>query len=213
MTAEIRLTMQRFWLYAVIAILAGLAGFYFQRNGFEQRIAAANSPRETPHTPPSDLLPEFSLKNRDGELQSIHSWPGKSLIINFWATWCAPCQHEIPLLMRINAARAVQGFQVVGVAVDVREAVLQYADQMHIHYPLLIGEQDGFNAINAFGIASVGFPLTVFTDNQERIVALHLGELDENTINVTLHAVERVNRGELTPLQARSAIAQSLGKQ
>ena len=76
---------------------------------------------------------------------------------------------------RPNTAR--EGFQIVGVAVDFREDVLKYAKEIGIDYPVLIGEQDGLDAVNKFGQGSLGFPFTVFTDNQQRIVLFHLGEI------------------------------------
>src|SRR5205823_3019351 len=91
-------------------------------------------------------LPEFSLRDRDGKPTSIRSWPGKSLIINFWATWCEPCRREMPLLLKLQHDQQIHGFQVVGIAIDFKDAVLKYADAMHITYPVLIGEQDGFAA-------------------------------------------------------------------
>ncbi len=86
---------------------------------------------------------------------------------------------------------------------DFRDAVLEYAKQMNIDYPILIGEQDGLDAVNAFGVEAVGFPFTVFTDSQGRIVALHLGELTAPLLTTLLTAVRRVNSGELTPAAAR----------
>ena len=99
------------------------------------------------------------------------------MIVNFWATWCAPCRREIPLLRKIQAEHGAEGFQIVGVAVDFREDVLKYAKEIGIDYPVLIGEQDGLEAVNKFGQGSLGFPFTVFTDNQQRIVMFHLGEI------------------------------------
>ncbi len=198
--------MKRLPLFFAVAVIAAAAGFavyeFAPHPEFQPPVAVAAAGNPMPVT-----LPEFSLQDRDGNLRSIQSWPGKSLIINFWATWCAPCRKEIPLLMKINRNKAAEGFQLVGVAVDVRDDVLKYAAQMRIDYPLLIGEQEGLNAVNSFGIQAVGFPFTVFTDNQHRIVALHLGEITEAQANVILNAVQRVNRGELTPIQARTAIA------
>ena len=63
------------------------------------------APSDGPLAPPAkipDRLPDFSLKNRDGHATSIRTWEGKSLVINFWATWCAPCRREIPLLQDVS---------------------------------------------------------------------------------------------------------------
>ena len=82
-----------------------------------------------------DRLPEFSLQGRDGKPVSISAWAGKSLVINFWATWCAPCRREIPLLESLQHAWADRGVAVIGIAVDQRDQVLAYADELKIVYP------------------------------------------------------------------------------
>jgi thiol-disulfide isomerase/thioredoxin len=70
-----------------------------------------------------EQLPEFSLGDRTGKPTSIATWRGKSLIINFWATWCAPCRHEIPLLQSIRREWRDRNVEVVGIAVDYRDKV------------------------------------------------------------------------------------------
>ena len=132
------------------------------------------------------------------------------MIVNFWATWCAPCRKEIPFLKELQHERGKDGFQLVGVAVDVREDVLKYADKIGIDYPILMGEQDAFDAVSKFGLESTGFPFTVFTDKNGHIVAMHLGELKPPQAKVILDAVTRVNAGELTPAQARVVVAKQL---
>jgi thiol-disulfide isomerase/thioredoxin len=134
------------------------------------------------------------------------------MIVNFWATWCAPCRREIPLLKKIQAEHGPEGFQIVGVAVDFREDVLKYAKEIGIDYPVLIGEQDGLDAVNKFGQGSLGFPFTVFTDNQQRIVMFHLGEIRPDQVEVFLGAVRKVNSGELTVAAARTVAAEQLSK-
>jgi thiol-disulfide isomerase/thioredoxin len=126
--------------------------------------------------------------------------------VNFWATWCAPCRREIPLLQRIARDRAADGFEVVGIAVDFRDKVLAYADEMNIEYPLLIGEQDALDAAAAFGVDAIGFPFTIFTDAQGRVVAAQMGELSEGVADLILDEVTAVNAGDQTPAEARQVI-------
>jgi thiol-disulfide isomerase/thioredoxin len=211
------------WLYISVALLAATAGFAIYQFGLAPRLAA--SQRQPPVTDPApvspadeaasatkvpDFLPEFTLSDLEGAQRSIFDWPGKSMVVNFWATWCAPCRREIPLLRKMQQQHADAGFQLVGVAVDFREDVLKYAKEIGIDYPVLVGEQDGLDAVTKFGQGSLGFPFTVFTDNQRRIVAFHLGELHQAQLDILLDAVRRVNRGELTPAAARTVVARQL---
>ena len=139
------------YFYPLLAILAASFGFIGAKKWHEHQTEIAvqlELQKTSTSKRPVLKLPEFSLKNREGTQQSIYSWPGKSLIINFWATWCTPCRREIPLLMSLQEQYAADGFQLVGIAIDFREDVLKYAEATHINYPLLIGEQDGLNAVD-----------------------------------------------------------------
>jgi thiol-disulfide isomerase/thioredoxin len=201
--------------YVVIAVAAAAAGFGTYRISVPPQGEPLPAAEAVAEPAPSEaaavqMLPDFSLQDRDGAVRSIKSWPGKSMIVNFWATWCAPCRREIPLLKELQQTRGAEGFQVVGVAVDFRDDVLKYAADIGIDYPLLIGEQDGLEAVTKFGVESVGFPFTVFTDSQGRIVALHLGELTRPQSEVLIGVVTQVNRGELTPEAARAVVAKQL---
>ncbi len=154
--------------------------------------------------------PDIELKGLDGRLHSLAEWDGKALVINFWATWCAPCRREIPLLNKIRAERAGKGLEVVGVAVDFADDVRAFTKDFPIAYPLLIGEEDGLEAARAFGIATMAFPFTAFTDAQGRIITVHLGELHAAQAAAILGVVARVDSGELTPDAARSAVQAAL---
>jgi len=202
--------------YALIALIAAAAGFGIYRYGVEPQLVSAPqapSPFEPPSSSePPEILPDFTLADLEGAPRSIRSWPGKSMIVNFWATWCAPCRREIPLLKEIQHEYGDEGFQLVGVAVDFREDVESYLAEIGVNYPVLVGEQDGLEAVSQFGQGSLGLPFTVFTDNQHRIVALHLGELHRTQTETLLEAVRRVNSGELTPLAARTEAASELAK-
>jgi thiol-disulfide isomerase/thioredoxin len=127
-------------------------------------------------------------------------------MINFWATWCAPCRREIPLLKTLRHERARDGLEIVGIAVDFREAVQKYAREMGIDYPVLVGEQDGLDAIAAFGMDTV-FPFTVFADRQGRIVTLKIGELHADEAHFILDEVKAIDQGRTELAAARKEIA------
>ena len=192
-----------------VAGLAGAVAFY----AYEQlKARTAPPPAPAAEAAPQlvETLPQFQLADRDGQVRSLQDWPDRALIVNFWATWCAPCRREIPLLQQLQRDHADEGFQVIGIAVDFRDKVLAYADEMRIEYPLLIGEQEALDAAAAFGVATVGLPFTVFSDRRGRIVTAHLGELTAAEADLILDAVRRVDAGETTPADARVALQAAL---
>jgi thiol-disulfide isomerase/thioredoxin len=199
------------WTIAALVGGAALAGSVAYL--VYDRQAAPPPPPPPPAAAPAQLvemLPSFQLADRAGEMRSLQDWPDRALIVNFWATWCAPCRREIPLLQQLQRDHADEGFQVIGIAVDFRDKVLAYADEMKIEYPLLIGEQEALDAAAAFGVATVGLPFTVFSDRQGRIVTAHLGELTAAEADLILDAVRRVDAGETTPADAGAALKAAL---
>jgi len=205
---------------ALLAGLAGAAGYYFMARPGTAPVAAppvaepataVQEPATAPRAQLATVIPEFKLADRDGQMRSLKDdWAGKSLIVNFWATWCAPCRREIPLLKQIARDRAGENFQVIGIAADFRDKVIAYADEMKIDYPMLIGEQDALDAATAFGVDAIGLPFTIFTDAKGRVIALHMGELTAAEADLILQAVVDVNAGRTDPVQARSIIAAGL---
>ncbi|MBV8804854.1 MAG: TlpA family protein disulfide reductase [Sinobacteraceae bacterium] len=220
------------WLLAIAIIcLGGAAGFLAAHLA---RVARTQGVVDTSPTPPpaalteeeqpkqepaSDgrsgtkpvpaVLPDISLADAEGVKHKLSQWKGRPLMINFWATWCEPCRREIPLLKRLRHERAAEGLEIVGIAVDFRDAVQHYSREMGIDYPVLIGEQDGLDAIAAFGMDTV-FPFTVFVDAQGRIVTLKIGELREDEGHFILDVVQSIDRGQTDPPAAKKQIADGM---
>jgi thiol-disulfide isomerase/thioredoxin len=155
-------------------------------------------------------LPEFSLTDLGGKLTPVSSWRGKSLMINFWATWCAPCRREIPLLKALAADWASRDLEIVGIAVDHADKVRQFADEFKMDYPVLVGEEDALDVAAGFGMTSPGFPFTVFTDKRGEVVALFLGELHRAQAEFILSEVQRLNQDRTQLPEARRMIAEGL---
>jgi thiol-disulfide isomerase/thioredoxin len=156
-------------------------------------------------------LPDFALNDLAGTSVPISTWSGKSLVINFWATWCAPCRREIPLLQSLAADWADKGLTVIGIAVDYPDKVRQFADEFKIAYPLLIGEQDALDVASRFGMDSPGFPFTVFTDRRGEVVALFVGELQRPQAEFIFNEVQNLNQNRVELPEARRIIAEGLG--
>jgi len=212
----------------VIAAAAAAAGYWSQRHfarpaapdvatavAAPPAAATAPAPQPTPgpaaaSTPPvPEVLPGFSLQDRDGKARTLADWKGRPLVVNFWATWCAPCRREIPLLNQVRAARKAQRLEVIGIAVDFREDVLAYVKERPIDYPLLIGEEDGLAALKSVGM-SAAFPFTLFADSRQRIVALKVGELHQDELDLILDGVRDVDGGQLDLPGARARISEGL---
>jgi thiol-disulfide isomerase/thioredoxin len=163
-----------------------------------------------PHPVVPARLPDFSLKDLTGKSTPISAWSGKSLVINFWATWCAPCRREIPLLKTLAAEWAGRDLKVVGIAVDYRDKVQDFAGRFKIDYPVLIGDQDALDVAAKFGMSSPAFPFTVFTDRRGEVVALFVGELHRPQVDFILSEVQDLNQDRIQLPEARRAITEGL---
>jgi len=175
------------------------------------RSAASPSSEPAPPAPQPipERLPDFSLPDRDGVARQLSHWRDQPLMVNFWATWCAPCRREIPLLRQLRKEHAADHLEVVGIAVDERAAVLEFARKIGIDYPILIGEDGGMEAAEAFGMDTV-FPFTIFADRQHRIVAAKIGELHADEADFILDRIRDIDLGRLDLPAARTLITDKL---
>jgi thiol-disulfide isomerase/thioredoxin len=158
-----------------------------------------------------EVLPDVTMPDSSGTPHKLSEWRGRPLMVNFWATWCDPCRREIPLLKNLRHERSGESLEVVGIAVDFKDAVLDYTSKIGIDYPVLIGEKDGMAAIDAFGMDTV-FPFTVFADRQGRIFTVKVGELHRDEAKVILDGLRDVDSGGVELRTAQQQIATKMAQ-
>jgi thiol-disulfide isomerase/thioredoxin len=125
--------------------------------------------------------PEFWLPDPQGVRHGISEWDGKLVVMNFWATWCPPCLHEIPMFVALQERYGERGVQFLGVAIDDADPVQAFAERVGLNYPTLHGQLDAIEVMSAYGNETGGLPFTVVIDRQGTVVARHAGVLDEAT--------------------------------
>lgn len=149
---------------------------------------------------------EFSLPDLDGVVRNLSDWHGKARLVNFWATWCAPCRREIPLLKRTQEAHAQDNLQVIGVAVDFLEEVVAYAEEAQFNYPILIGQEDAMAAAEATGLDFIGMPFTMIVAPTGELLKAHIGEIVESHIETILDVFADLRAGDIDVAGARERL-------
>ncbi|HJW02503.1 MAG TPA: TlpA disulfide reductase family protein [Azospira sp.] len=131
-------------------------------------------------------LEALVLNSPDGKAIALAQWQGKIRVVNFWATWCPPCRQEIPALARIQEKFAANGVQLVGIALDSRDSVREFASQSHtlypFPYPLLLASPEAIETLTALGNHQGALPFTVILDRQGQIRYAGAGSQDEEQI-------------------------------
>ena len=120
--------------------------------------------------------PDFTLKDVNGKNVRLSDFRGKTLVIDFWATWCPPCVFQVPELNALYEAHLETGdVAVVGVSVDVDgvEVVGPWVKEQGVKYPILMGDED---LARKFGV--LGFPTLVLITPSGEIDSLHVGLIE-----------------------------------
>jgi len=166
---------------SLIAVAALLSGFYLSAQYYAEPLPASLlSPKGNLI---GSLQPDFRLGNTESEIVTPADFTGKTLLINFWATWCAPCRHEMPMLMDLQHEYRAQGLQVVGIALDELQNVRSFIQQYGIDYPILVGGADAMETSAAYGNVQGVLPYSVLVDSDGIIRWQYTGEIQPDDIS------------------------------
>ncbi len=163
------------------AILISLFGAAIFIGRLEQEPAVTNAVNRGSEAT-SSVIYATSIPDLDGRPQALGQWSQRLLVLNFWASWCAPCIEEIPMLVRMQENHGVRGLQIVGIAADTVQNSANFAKKLSINYPVLADESGaiGFSKRvgNRFGL----LPFTIIVRPNGQILTTKLGVLTESEL-------------------------------
>ncbi|MBT8049369.1 MAG: TlpA family protein disulfide reductase [Xanthomonadales bacterium] len=183
-------------VFAVVALAAGTSGYFLARSLSPSEAPAGQEPVLTlnSETPDIDGLlgqrrPDFTLNDTQGNPVSASDFDGTIWLANFWATWCAPCVEEMPMLSQLHKGHGEYGFKVVGIALDDPERATQFAAELEVTYTVLVGKTDVVLTGRRFGNATGMLPFSVLVDASGVIRWAHLGALSREELRrqIQLH--------------------------
>lgn len=151
------------------ALILGLAGFYV---GVHQRSIGSAPQRNSP-------APDFSLPDLNGRSLQLSSYRGKVVLLDFWATWCTPCQEEIPHLVELQNSYRGWGLEIIGVSMDdSADPVREFYQRFRMNYPVVMGNAE----IGERYGGVLGLPIAFVIDRDGRIYKEHIGATDVSVL-------------------------------
>lgn len=133
----------------------------------------------------------IALTDLSGRSRRLLDWQGKVLLCNFWATWCAPCREEIPLLNAAQQHNGELGLQVVGIAIDNVANIRKFEESTKITYPVLVADAGAIDLMRRLGNERGGLPFNVILDRRGRLAQRKLGAFSEAELVSSLAALLR----------------------
>ena len=180
-------------LLVIIAVLAVIAATYLADRATRQ--PKSGVAKVTLSNAAAKPAPDVTLKDLDGKDLSLAQYKGKVVLVNFWATWCEPCQVEIPWLIEMQQKYAARGFTVLGIAMDEEGASVVTpwvkkerfdvnGSKSQMNYPIVIGDDA---AADKFG-GLLGYPTSVLINRDGKVVKRITGIISYDEISKSIES-------------------------
>ena len=165
-----------------LACLAAFGGWWLQHRRANQLPTQPPAPAGVHTLAVGDQAGDYTLPDLEGNTTALAKWHGKVVLLNFWATWCAPCREEMPMLAKLQRDHAASGLQVVGIAMEQPQSATAFLKQVPVGYPSLIGINADPVPTTVFGDTAGLLPYSVLVGRDGRILETKLGPLNPATI-------------------------------
>jgi len=164
-------------LFGGVAILFAALGIFYADRKLSPGPAQASAV--------STLLSQ-SMKDANGQEQVLGQWKEHALVVNFWATWCAPCVDEMPELSDLQREISAQKIQILGIGIDSASNIAEFAKKYSISYPLYVGGVNGTELSRQLGNQGGGLPFTVVIGRDGQVKKTFLGRLKMDDLRKSL---------------------------
>ena len=165
---------------AILLVLAGAIGFTLYNNATKEN-------REVLQV--GDPAPDFKLTDLNGEEHQLSDYKGQGVFVNFWGTWCKPCEKEFPLMERQYQVYKDQGVQILAVNIAQSDfEVKQYAEQRDLTFPIVIDKNK--SVMEAYNV--IPLPTTLLVNAEGNIEKIITGEMSEEDIQSYMEQIKPI---------------------
>ncbi len=142
---------------------------------FKSKTSEVKSPSDFPPAPTA--LMNATLSKTDGSSFKLADYKGKVVLVNVWATWCGPCRHEVPELVKLQDELHDKGFEVIGLNLDEgdsNEMITEFGKEFEINYSLAKGEDQLFEEFYNVSKKNA-IPQSFLIDREGKLVGVFVG--------------------------------------
>lgn len=133
---------------------------------------------------PEQALFELTLSDLRDRPQALEQWQGQPVLVNFWATWCAPCVEEMPDLNALQGEFPQVRF--LGLGVDSAASLREFSERIPVDYPLLVARAEGLDLMRELGNEAGGLPFTVLIGSDSKMQHSVAGQIDPGALRTQL---------------------------
>lgn len=134
----------------------------------------------------TETLFAATFPDERGQPHALNQYKGKTIVLNFWATWCEPCREEMPELSSLHEAGKNKNIVVLGIAIDDADAINDFTKETKVSYPLLVADMQGMEIAHNLGNDKGVLPYTVIIDTDGSIAKTYFGRVTKPMLEETL---------------------------